>query len=302
LFGLALTDLFTASNYQVELEYDVSPQQQFLDVVILRQQEGEALTPLPDGLETLTAHNLLSYKSWHEPFDKWALQELVSHYVSYRKLVSTSPKNLKPESDFQLYAITTRYPQKLATQVNLQEQRPGVYLVDYGHPIQVLVLSQLLPVPKNAFWQLFSADATKVSYGRQHYHWKRPTLSSLINQLFEFYHLEDIIMSYTVEDYVRDYTKEHLHTLTAAERVAGLPAAEILQGLSPEQRLQGLSPDTVLQHFDTAAVLQGLSPDQRLQGLSPDTVRQHFALEELLQGLSPTAIEAVLAKLKGRSH
>ena len=34
IFGLALTDLFTNSNYQVELEKDLSIQQQFLDVVI----------------------------------------------------------------------------------------------------------------------------------------------------------------------------------------------------------------------------------------------------------------------------
>ncbi len=38
LFGLFLTDFFTNSPYVVELEKDLSLKQQFLDVVILRQE------------------------------------------------------------------------------------------------------------------------------------------------------------------------------------------------------------------------------------------------------------------------
>jgi hypothetical protein len=37
LFGLLLTDFFSGSPFSVEVERDLSEQQQFLDVVILRQ-------------------------------------------------------------------------------------------------------------------------------------------------------------------------------------------------------------------------------------------------------------------------
>jgi hypothetical protein len=68
---------------------------------------------LPDGLDNLTAHNLLSYKSLHEPLDGWAIKELIGHYVNYRKQVSPSLNQLLPESQFQLYGISTRFPKKL---------------------------------------------------------------------------------------------------------------------------------------------------------------------------------------------
>ncbi|OQW89673.1 MAG: hypothetical protein BWK78_07350 [Thiotrichaceae bacterium IS1] len=104
IFGLALTDLFTNSNYHVELEKDVSTQQQFLDVVIVEQTEGPPVASLPDGLDNLAKHNLLTYKSHQETLDKWALKELVGYYIAYRKLVSPDLNHLRPEEEFQLYA------------------------------------------------------------------------------------------------------------------------------------------------------------------------------------------------------
>ena len=56
LFGLALTDFFTGSSFTVELEKDLSIKQQFLDVVILRDQGGGTEIELPDGLDNLSDH------------------------------------------------------------------------------------------------------------------------------------------------------------------------------------------------------------------------------------------------------
>ena len=50
LFGLLLTDFFTGSPFTVEVERDLSEQQQFLDVVILRRGPGRFAARLPDGL------------------------------------------------------------------------------------------------------------------------------------------------------------------------------------------------------------------------------------------------------------
>src|ERR1700687_3642782 len=59
LFGL-LTDFFTDSPFTVEVERDLSEQQQFLDVVVLRRGRGRMVVRLPDGLEDLLAHNLIT--------------------------------------------------------------------------------------------------------------------------------------------------------------------------------------------------------------------------------------------------
>ena len=56
-------------------------------------------------------HNLLTYKSFRESLDAWALEELVGHYVNYRKLLSLEFST--KDDEFQLYAIATRFPAKL---------------------------------------------------------------------------------------------------------------------------------------------------------------------------------------------
>ncbi len=95
LFGITLTDYFSGSNYQVKLEKDLSLQQQYLDVIIIEKADGQKLDELPYGLENLRQHNLLSYKSYKEPLDTWALDELVGHYVNYRKQESPLPPKKK---------------------------------------------------------------------------------------------------------------------------------------------------------------------------------------------------------------
>src|SRR5437016_742990 len=91
LFGLLLTDFFTGSPFTVEVERDLSQQQQLLDVVIVRRGRGRFAGRLPDGLDDLAAHNLITFKSHREALDAGAVRELVSHFVAYRKLVSPSP-------------------------------------------------------------------------------------------------------------------------------------------------------------------------------------------------------------------
>src|SRR5437588_1065938 len=94
LFGLLLTDFFTGSPFVVELERDLSQQQQLLDVVIIRRGRGRFAGRLPDGLGPLAAHNLITFKSHREALDSWAIKELSAHSVAYRKLVSRSPAQL----------------------------------------------------------------------------------------------------------------------------------------------------------------------------------------------------------------
>ena len=125
LFGLFLIDFFRDSPFVVEVERDLSQQQQFLDVVIVRRGSGRFDERLPAGLEDLTAHNLITFKSHHESLDAWAMKELIGHYVAYRKLVSRSPSELLPEDQFRLYAVCARFPQNLSAQAPWHERQGG---------------------------------------------------------------------------------------------------------------------------------------------------------------------------------
>src|SRR5438552_10664753 len=88
LFGLLLTDFFSGSPFTVEIERDLSQQQQLLDVVIVRRGRGRFAGELPDGLDPLAEHNLITFKSHRESLDDWAVRELLAHSVAYRKFVS----------------------------------------------------------------------------------------------------------------------------------------------------------------------------------------------------------------------
>jgi hypothetical protein len=150
LFGIALTDLFTGRPWRVELEQKLALKGQRLDVLIIERRPGLAtdrapavLDDLPDGLEDLAGHNVLSFKSKQEGLDAWALDELVGHYVTYRKLASIeaapTPANvdgqpvaepgagvrLLPAADFRLYAVATRRPARLLGRLHPSAQRPG---------------------------------------------------------------------------------------------------------------------------------------------------------------------------------
>ncbi|MGE0084936.1 MAG: hypothetical protein AB7S75_11005 [Desulfococcaceae bacterium] len=267
LFGLTLTDFFTGSSYEVELEKDLSLRQQLLDVVIIEKKEGAPPAELPDGLDNMGVHNLMTYKSHQEALDAWTVDELMGHYVNYRKQISPSG-NLLPEEDFRLYAVSTRYPEKLAEQVVLTSVSPGVYNVCWGvREIRVIVLSRIPRVERNAVWLLFSAVPENVGYGAGHYQWKNP-VSTVIYQLFEKYGTGGVVMPYTIEDYQRDVKKEVMGYLTQED------IDELLKRLRPEDRLKGLK------------------PEDRLRGLKPED-----RLRLLAKGFSRAEIEKLLEKL-----
>jgi hypothetical protein len=244
LFGLTLTDFFLNSAYEVELEKDLSLKQQLLDVVIIEKKGGKTPDPLPDGLENLAAHNLMTYKSHQETLDGWTIEELCGHYVNYRKQIVPPFKKWPPEDEFQLYAVSTRYPEKLASQVDLVPGDPGIYDVRWGiRNIRIIVLSRISPTERNAPWLMFSAESEKVQFGAAKYRWKRPA-GGIINKLFKKYKTEGVtIMPYTFEDYQREVKEEVLKSLTRED------IEQLLKGLKPEERLKGLNPEEIEEYL-----------------------------------------------------
>lgn len=286
LFGLLLTDFFTDSPFTVEVERDLSRQQQFLDVVILRRGRGQMIVRLPDGLEELVAHNLITFKSLREALDEWALKELIGHYVAYRKLVSRSPAELLAEDQFHLYAVCARFPHNLSSQVPWQARQAGVYDCRWGTDVvRVIVAGELPRQPHNAPLHLFSASPELVGFGQGAYRRRSEYTSELLQLLFVRFQGEGFPMSYTIQDYRRDFVKEHFPKLTPEERrevLQSLPSQErreVLESLSPEERrqvLESLSPE------ERRQVLESLPPEERLAGLSAEEIRQY--LDQLTAG------------------
>jgi MgtE intracellular N domain len=290
LFGLLLTDFFTNSPFIVDIERDLSQQQQFLDVLILRRGRGRFHGRLPDGLDDLAAHNLITFKSLQEALDAWAIKELIGHYVAYRKLVSSSPSELLPEDRFRLYAVCARFPHNLSGQVPWQQQQAGVYHCRWGtDEVRVIVAGELPREAHNAPLHLFSASPALVGFGQSAYQQRSEKTSLLLRQLFERFQGEGLVMPYTWEDFERDYFMEHFPKLTPKQQqefLQSLPAEkyqEMLESLPPDKYgefLESLPPEQQQQ------VLQSLPPEKRLAGLSAEQIRQY--LDQLTAG-RPTA-------------
>src|SRR5438132_1043262 len=144
LFGLSLMDFFRGLPVTVEMEKDLSLKLQLLDVVLIRKMAEPLACRLPDGFEPLAPHNLVSFKSYQEALDGWAMNELVGHYVNYRKQTSPSMQDLLPEADFRLFAVAVRFPLGLARQTTLTPILQGVYEArHFSGVIRVIVVHEL---------------------------------------------------------------------------------------------------------------------------------------------------------------
>ena len=287
LFGLALVDLFTDTAYKVELEKDLSIKQQFLDVVIIEKNKEMTTQALPDGLENLAEHNLLTYKSHQESLNEWALQELIGHYVNYRKQISPSVSKLISSENFRLYAVSTRYPRKLLNQIEQENFKQGyVDLYFKELKIRIIVLSRMPECKRNAFWQLFSARINKVAYGTKHYPWRDTTISSVMNKLYEQYKQEGLIMPYTKEDYLKsrdhlDVVDEWFARLSLEQILSKIKLEDLLANVKPEERLAGMNLEERLMGVNPKQLLAKMKPEERLAGLKPEEIRAYLnGLEE----------------------
>ena len=151
LFGLGLMDYFADTAYDVEVEKDLSAKQQFLDVLVIEKKRTQRVREIRepcDGLENLRRFNLVTFKSLHEPLDTWTIEELVGHYVNFRKWIGL--ERAAP-NEIQLYAVCTRHPQKLGKCCLLRPIQAGVYDLEVlNRLVRVIVLSQVSRARRNS--------------------------------------------------------------------------------------------------------------------------------------------------------
>jgi len=289
LFGLSWLDFFEGTSISVETEVDLSLKQQFLDLVIIHKGPGPVPRPLPDGFEQLAAHNLVTFKSHQEALDCWALQELVGHYVNYRKQASPSLNDLLPETDFRLFAVCARHPASLARQVELAAVQDGVYEVPVlGLRIRVIVAHQLPLQAHNAMLHLFSAREELLRYGREHFRPNSRETSTLLYELFKVYNEEP-----GMPDKLKEFVRESIDKL-----LASLPAEELRKRLSVEERLKGLPPEERVKGLLPEERVKGLPPEERVKGLPPEERLKGLSAEEVLRGLPAETAEALARQLK----
>jgi hypothetical protein len=278
LFGLSLIDFFRGLPVTVELEKDLSERQQFLDVVVVRMGLAPLSIPLPDGFEDLGPHNLITFKSFRQPLDVWSLEELIGHYVNYRKLVSPSLQVLLPETEFRLFAVCTRFPQGLANQVALKPVKAGVYDVPrMVEAIRMIVVNELPRAEHNAILHLFSSRLDLLRYGVTHYRQRSSETSSLLQRLLVRHQGEGLVMLDLMEELRKE--KDQISQEFWDVFLSKLPPEELLKGVPAEERLKGLPAEERL---------KGLPAEERLKGLS---------LEEILRAIPPESRSALKDKL-----
>jgi hypothetical protein len=201
--------------------------------------------------------------------DSRLLNELVGHYVNYRKQASPSMHELLPEADFRLFAVSVRFPQALARQTTLAPVRPGVYEVrHFTGSLRLIVVHELPQHENNALLHLFSARADLLKYGAEHYQQRSSETSTLLLQLFERYRLEVGVMPDAIIPFPVKTLKEVVQELPAEWRLLGMtpedvrkqmPVGQFLKGVSPDELLAALSPE------ERAALVRRINPDGSLR-------------------------------------
>jgi hypothetical protein len=360
LLGKALTDALIGLPYSVSTEEELALRSQRLDVLIIEQASAAGSDPRrgvagghlertqaphqalnvpparerhpnalerPDGLDDLAAHNLLSFKAAGAPYDAWALEELNSHYVTYRKLASIRALQQRPERRSQRPARD----EHLGSDADQRSTRPPAEDSRDQQPVsEPDTAYQLLPAADFRSYAVATHFPRKLIKqlppGSCQRH-QQPGIYSLragtrevrlivINALRDLPHnapwrlfcsnkaqqlaaLQQYHPHSEIGLHLQHLLAHHLlgdgtmaHTFEDMQREAHEWLKESIRKLDPDEVLQCYNPDDVLQRYAPEERLKGLDAEERLKGLDP---------EERLKGLDPAIIEAWLKKHR-RDH
>ncbi|KRH98278.1 hypothetical protein ASL19_03340 [Cylindrospermopsis sp. CR12] len=277
LLGMFMTVHFYNSPYEVEVEKDLTIRKQLLDIIIIKRYKDSGFNLYPAGLENMSKHNLISYKSIHESFTVWSLMELIGHYVNYRKQTSKSLSNLLPEEDYRLYGLTTHEPTQLMGRLKWKTVSEGVYDIEcVTMNVRLIVLSKIPKSANNELWRLFSARAEVVEEAISHYQesYRKSEYSILMQQLYEFYIKEKLPMTYTLEQFKKDFVISHLREIPTEEVLKQYSLEEIKQYSPKEMKQYSLEE---IKQYSPKELLKQYSPQDLVEGLSPETL-QHLAV------------------------
>ena len=110
LGGYVLSPLFKLMGYDTYVEVDLAEKKQLVDIIVVRRKEVTKV-PLPEiywqAFGELNEHNLISFKSYSESFNAFAMEEFFGHLANYQKIHKLPAKKVN------LYVLSHHYPRKL---------------------------------------------------------------------------------------------------------------------------------------------------------------------------------------------
>jgi hypothetical protein len=234
---IGLRHLFSGTCFEVYDEFDLSDQVQRVDFAVIRVANHNLPPPapekMPDGLQTLRSHNLISYKSINEPFDRFALNELIGHAVAYSKLQARDDWKTFSDS-LGLIALSTRKPQtEVISRLLQQTANEDVYEIDCaGWKVTCIVINMASPEKRNWLWALLKGDKSR---------WKSGTIAVMLKaikqQLKEMGNVDPEIEAFETE-----ILESWLQELPPSQRLIGLDlkATPEVQALIDEGIEQGI--------------------------------------------------------------
>lgn len=275
-FGMSWMSLLHGRPATVEMEKDLTVQEQRLDVLVLRK-EGELGVRLPDGFEPLAPHNLITFKSYRDTLGGRAMNELIGHLMAYQKLVSPSTDDLLPDEHFRLFAVCVRSPRELRWWTGVTRVSEGVYEAPhYTGFIRIIVVHELPQQEQNAVLHLFSAKSEMVEFGIDHARFLYG-IGPVLRELLLKYKLEGA-MPNALEELAQKFYDEVAKELPEEKRL------ELARELSEEKRLE------LARELPTEKRLEGIAASDRLKGLP---------VEELLAAIPPEVREELLRRARG---
>ncbi|WPL18996.1 hypothetical protein Thiowin_04100 [Thiorhodovibrio winogradskyi] len=363
LLGKALTDALIGLPYSVSTEEELALRSQRLDVLIIEQapaagsdgsdprrrvagghlertnapHQARNVLPAPefhpndlerpDGLEDLAAHNLLSFKAAGAPYDAWALEELNSHYVTYRKLASI---RALPHQPARLPQRPIRDEHPVSDTDQRSPQSPAGDARDQQPVSEPDTAYRLLPAadfrsyavathfPRKLIKQLPPGSCQR---GQQ------PGLYTLragtrevrlivINDLRDLPHNAPWRLFCSNKAQQRAALQQyhphseiglHLYSLLAHHLLGDGTMAHTFEDMQREAHewlkdsIRKLDPDEVLQCYAPEERLKGLEPEDRLKGLDPEERLKGLDAEDVFSRFDPATIEAWLKKHR-RDH
>ena len=268
IFAVMLMDSLSPHPFDVIQEFDLSGVGQRLDLaVIVREEQAQGETACPDqpvGLDDLAPHNLFTFKSLRESLNYGSMLELIWYYVSYAKHLNSEDWRQyleTPQPSIRVIAVTMRLPHWLRPDQNENQRRitAGVYEVDtqLGLVLRVIVTRETEQIPRNALWQLLSANPEQVQYGVECYERQSMAFCDVVEILRRYYQMEGVEVPYTLEDYERKARQRLIARLTTEdleEIIKTIPKELFISAFSKEERLAGLSKEERL---------AGLSKEER---------------------------------------
>ena len=256
LVGVSIADVVTGCPFDVVTEMELAKYKKRLDIAVIRRpgdsdDDRTHWPDLPDGLTDLVSHNLLTYRSIHDSLSMPIMWELLEYWISYAKETWSDKWDTTitpPAKDWRLYAVATVKPNWLRPDKhgNQRQIMDGIYEVDgFDLTIRVIVPREVVLIPRNSMWHVFSGIEDRVAFGMRHYEFHDGGLYNVLNVLAENYEMEGIEMPYTIEDFKRDSINDMIEKHGLAEVLQHVSPADRVSGLSLEDRLEGLPQDFV---------------------------------------------------------